>query len=382
MTPNLNRSLSCLWDVAILGAGPAGGFAAAILSKAGRRVLLIERSAWPREKVCGGCLNAVAIRHLTDAGLGAALAGAARVDHVAWHVGNRSLHLAAPGGAAVLRSELDSGIVAAAIERGCTFLPGVSAFLLPAESAVAFRALRLRAGDDEVTVSARAVLACDGIGGTSLAAEPWARWKISRGAWMGVSTTCHGGPMELEPGAIHMHVGQGGYVGLVRLSDERTHLAAALDPAACRRAGGPGPLIETILSSSNCPAPPDLQGAKFRGAGELTRRRDRLGGYRVLAVGDACGYVEPFTGEGMAWAIAGARQAVDLLPAPDAEWPNDLADQWHARHAATIVRRQRWCRGLRPMMHHPALAGAGLRMGRAAPPVGNFLASRIQGGVE
>jgi flavin-dependent dehydrogenase len=41
----------------------------------------------------------------------------------------------------------------------------------------------------------------------------------------------------------------------------------------------------------------------------LTRRTPRPAGHRVLVVGDAAGYVEPFTGEGMAWALATASAA-------------------------------------------------------------------------
>ena len=369
------------WDVAIIGAGPAGSVAAAILSSSGRRVLLIERSAWPREKVCGGCLNAVAVGMLSDIGLGSTLAGAQRVDHVAWHVGQKSLRLSATGGAAVLRSEMDAAIVAEGVARGCTFLPGFSATLLPGEPAASHRMIQLRDARGTCVVAAGVVLSCDGIGGTTLAREPWAEWKIIRGAWMGVSTTYDQWPDELDAGTIHMHIGHGGYVGLVRLSGGRVHLAAALDPAACRNAGGPALLINEILGFCGRAVWPGAAGARFRGTGELTRRRDRVGGHRVLSVGDACGYVEPFTGEGMAWAILGARQAVELLPAPDSDWPCHLADEWQTCHSTAIIRRQLWCRRLRPMMHHPTLAAAGVALGRAAPVVSSFVARHVQGGV-
>jgi menaquinone-9 beta-reductase len=369
------------WDIAIVGAGPGGAVAAAILSRRERRVLLIERSAWPREKVCGGCLNSVAVGALKQAGLGSALAGALPVDNVGWCVGEESLRIAAPGGAAILRSEMDAAIVAEAVARGCAFLPGVSASLLPAKPADSHRVIQLRDADGTFMVSAGAVLSCDGIGGTTLAGEPWAKWRISRGAWMGVSTTCERWPEELESGTIHMHVGHGGYVGLVRMSAGHVHLAAALDPAVCRSVGGPAGLITEIMRFCRRPAWPGVDSARFRGTSELTRRRNRVGGHRVLAVGDACGYVEPFTGEGMAWAILSARQAADLLPAPDSDWPLHLADQWQECHDSTTVRRQLWCRRLRPIVHYPTLAAVGVALGRAAPGIGSYLARQVQGGV-
>jgi menaquinone-9 beta-reductase len=370
----VNAIFDTTWDVAIIGAGPAGGVAAALLSQRGRRVLLIERSAWPREKVCGGCLNAAAVEFLHEAGLGSALSGSQPLRRVAWHVGRQSVELPAPGGAAILRSEMDAAIVATAVERGCTFLPGVSATLLPGCNDDVHRFISLKDADGSVTIRAGAVLACDGIAGASLTAEPWAKWRIKPGAWIGVSTTCHHWPTEIRTGTIHMHVGRGGYVGLVRLSDGRTHLAAALDPAACKSTGGPAPLIEKIFGS--CGQESSLS-SRFRGTGELTRRREHLGGYRVLAVGDACGYVEPFTGEGMSWAIASAREAVEILPPAGAGWPASLADEWQSRHRATIARAQRICRTLRPMMHHPALVAAAVSLGRAIPAVGSFIAGRV-----
>ena len=63
------------WQVAVIGAGPAGCVAAGILAGAGRRVLLVEKSPWPREKVCGGCLNHSAMQTLRKAGMGGALGG-------------------------------------------------------------------------------------------------------------------------------------------------------------------------------------------------------------------------------------------------------------------------------------------------------------------
>ncbi len=46
-----------MFDVAIVGAGPAGSSCAAFCAQAGLRTLLLEREKFPREKVCGDCLN-------------------------------------------------------------------------------------------------------------------------------------------------------------------------------------------------------------------------------------------------------------------------------------------------------------------------------------
>jgi menaquinone-9 beta-reductase len=45
------------WDVTVIGGGPAGSSAATFTAKAGLKTLLIDRAVFPREKVCGDCLN-------------------------------------------------------------------------------------------------------------------------------------------------------------------------------------------------------------------------------------------------------------------------------------------------------------------------------------
>jgi menaquinone-9 beta-reductase len=365
------------WDAVVVGAGVGGGVAATMLAERGWRVLLVEKSTWPREKVCGGCLNAAAVDVLRKIGIDAALRRAEPIDSVVWHVGRRSLELAIPREVAISRADLDAAIVLEAKRRGCEFLSGCSVMLLPGAAGDSFRALKLQGADGTEIIRAGVVLACDGIGGTLLAGEPWAGWHISPGTWMGVSGTCETCPNEIGAGAIHMHVGNKGYVGMVRMMGSRGHLAASLDPAACRSAGGPLRLVREILAASGKSLAADLDSLRIRGTGALTRRREHLGSHRVLAVGDACGYVEPFTGEGMAWAAIGAREVVKMLPAPAEPWPVDLPARWRTRHHEIIGRRQRWCRVMKPMMHHPAMAGAGILVGSAMPAIAKWIAATV-----
>src|ERR1700756_2036891 len=46
-----------IFDVAIVGGGPAGSSCAAFCARTGLRALVLEREKFPREKVCGDCLN-------------------------------------------------------------------------------------------------------------------------------------------------------------------------------------------------------------------------------------------------------------------------------------------------------------------------------------
>jgi menaquinone-9 beta-reductase len=385
-----SQSIGPRWDVAIVGAGPAGSVAAAILAERGKRVLLIEKSSWPREKVCGGCLSAVAVQSLESAGLASVLRGAGPIERAVWHTGGQSVSMSTYGGAAILRSDLDAALVSQAVQRGCTFLPATAAKLLPADCCASHRVIQLTSANQIQRIQASVVLACDGIAGTSVDAESWAAWKIAKSARIGVSAThddsrspdgsesqhSESRRFAIPLGEIHMHIASGGYVGAVRLPSHQIHLAAALDTARCRAAGGPALLMEEILRSCGQSDLPDLQRLRLRGAGSLTRRRLHLGGHRVLVVGDACGYVEPFTGEGMGWAVQSALAVSSILPQGE-DWPHDLPVRWAELHHHLIRRKQRWCAALRPLVHQPALAAGAIAAGRAIPAIGNFLAARI-----
>lgn len=56
-------------EVIVVGAGPGGATTAAALARQGRDVLLIDRSAFPRDKICGDAISVGAIRILNDLGM-------------------------------------------------------------------------------------------------------------------------------------------------------------------------------------------------------------------------------------------------------------------------------------------------------------------------
>src|SRR5437868_14409197 len=60
-------------DVLIVGAGPAGAIAASVLARAGARVRLIDRAAFPRDKLCGDTLNPGTLAVLRRLGLAEAV---------------------------------------------------------------------------------------------------------------------------------------------------------------------------------------------------------------------------------------------------------------------------------------------------------------------
>jgi flavin-dependent dehydrogenase len=93
----------------------------------------------------------------------------------------------------------------------------------------------------------------------------------------------------------------------------------------------------------------------WRGTPALTRRAGALAGERWFAIGDAAGYIEPFTGEGMAWAVTSAAAVAPVAARAVHEWDGKLVREWEAVHRRAVGGRQRVCRIVSRVLRSPAL---------------------------
>ena len=95
-TLSVTAAAQTQWDAAVIGAGPAGALAACLLARKGKRVLLLDRSPFPREKACGCCLNPIGVKLLQDLGLGTILADATQLDRLLLRLPSRTLTFTLP----------------------------------------------------------------------------------------------------------------------------------------------------------------------------------------------------------------------------------------------------------------------------------------------
>ena len=348
-----------------MGAGPAGATAAILLARAGVRVRLIDKKPFPRPKVCGACLSGHAVAGLQAAGLSSLLDAQQAPPITAFHLGQqgRSATLPVRGGRVLSRSVFDAALVDAAIAAGVEFQPATIAEIGPADAQA--RQVVIRPSDSgsaaETVLRARLVLVATGLAGLTFRGEPALRSQPVTHARIGLGTDAEVSGDFYTPGTIFMATHRAGYVGAVRTESLALNIAAALDPRFVRSAGGLGPAAAAVVASAGFPAD-ELAELDWTGTPPLTRRPAGLAANRILLLGDAAGYVEPFTGEGMGWAIGSALAALPLALRGVEEWSPTIVPAWTAAHWAAVGRRQRMCRTVAAALRSPLLTAAAVRI--------------------
>jgi 2-polyprenyl-6-methoxyphenol hydroxylase-like FAD-dependent oxidoreductase len=200
------------------------------------------------------------------------------------------------------------------------------------------------------------VVVADGLGAASCAGANDLRTVVQAGSRLGAGAATADFPSCYEPGTLFMACGTGGYLGLVRIEDGRLNMAGAFDASAVRSHGGVGPLAAAVLAEGGLPAVPGLDELAWRGTLPLTRRVVRPAAERLLLAGDAAGYVEPVTGEGMAWAMASGADVARAAARAARRWHPAIAAQWSAHYRHAVVQRQWRCRLLAGALRRPPLA--------------------------
>jgi menaquinone-9 beta-reductase len=306
-------------DVLVVGGGPAGVAASIFLRQRGHDVLLVDEAHFPRDKVCGEGVSPEAWRLL--GAMGAATAVRALEPHTL-----RGMALTSPAGVsfrgdyrgsaeagfAVRRAALDEVLLGQARAAGVEVREGlrVQEVVLDRRRVAGVIAGN---GDEPVKLSARLVVAADGRRSVVarrlglLQEHPRLRKFAVRGYWDG---------MEGLQDCGEMHVAGGGYCGVAPLSTREANVTFVLDQDEMHEAGngledfyrrtlGRWPWIQERLQGASLLGPP-------RAIGPLALEARRVSAPGVLLVGDAAGFYDPFTGEGVTLALRSAELAAEV----------------------------------------------------------------------
>ncbi|WP_163548223.1 geranylgeranyl reductase family protein [Candidatus Frankia nodulisporulans] len=322
-------------DVIVVGAGPGGSSAAYHLASTGLDVLLLEKTAFPREKVCGDGLTPRAVRSLIEMGIDTSeSAGWARNRGLRIVGGNVRLELPWPElanwpGYGLVRPRLDfDELLARHAEKAGARLSQSTSVTAPVVDERSGRVVgvRARTGPDREPVTYRAplVVAADG-NSARIALAMGIRRREDRPLGVAVrryyrSTRTHDDHLE-----SHLELWEGrpresrllpGYGWIFGVGDGTSNVGLGLlnTTSAFQNTN-----YQDLLRRWLAALPPEWGFVEENATGPvrgsaLPMGFSRTPHYRdgVLLVGDSGGMINPFNGEGIAYALESGRYAAEV----------------------------------------------------------------------
>jgi menaquinone-9 beta-reductase len=358
-----------MFDVAIVGAGPAGSSCAAFCAAAGLRTVVLEREKFPREKVCGDCLNPACwpiLRRLALAEPVRSLPHGAlsRVDFIGLSGRTVSVALSAGDDAeiAVKRSLFDQLLLERARELGATISESVTVTALSPPDP---RTDHWRISTGGETVRSRTLVAADGRNSTV------ARLcgLLPRNAKERVALQTHWPlPPDFDDRVV-LQFRPEGYSGQAPVGERELNICLVSVPARIAA------LRSWAETRFQIPA-----GHSWRTITPLTREPISPGQPGLFLVGDAARVVEPFTGEGIYYALAsGELAAKAILLLREGGSVGDVAVAYSSAHSQLYHGRLWINRLARAAVLSPRIASAFLGLARFQPWLLRLLTRKIAG---
>lgn len=292
----------------MVGSGPAGAACALRLARAGVATMLLDHRSFPREKLCGEYLNYGAVAELTELGVAPELASVVsplRGMRLFAH-GERAAFAFTSPAWSIPRAVLDERLRNAALRAGAVPVEGRLRRLTLVTLGVVLHVED--ASGERSDIHARYVIGADGM--HSAVARLCNLTLPERHAPFAIGGHHDAIPLE---GWIEMYTSPRGYLALNPVDAEHANAVVVMDRAQLAHARGR--LGDEIVRFSHelSGGARVLQDSRFHGRrsaiGPLDHRTVRPIYDRVLLVGDAANFVDPFTGQGIFLALLGARHA-------------------------------------------------------------------------
>ncbi|SCF19064.1 geranylgeranyl reductase family protein [Micromonospora mirobrigensis] len=295
-----------VWDLAVVGGGPAGLTAAHAAARAGVRTLVVERATHPRYKTCGGGLIGTSLAEVADR---IEVPAHDHVDRVSFTRDGRR-GFTRQGGeplvAMVRREEFDDRLRAAAIMAGVEVREGVAVRALEEDP----EGVRLRMAGGE-QVRARTVIGADGSSGITSRHVGVRHRQVDLGLELELPVP----PAEQRRwrGRLLLDWGPvpGSYAWVFPKGDRLTVGVIAARGQGERTRAYLRDFVDRLGLAGVTPE---------HDSGHLTRCRtgdSPLRRGRVLVVGDAAGLLEPWSREGISYALRSGRLAGEAVAADD-----------------------------------------------------------------
>ncbi len=355
-------------DVVVVGAGPSGATTALLLARSGHDVVLVDRARFPRDKACGEGLMPPGVALLRRLGLldkvvatGAQPLRGVTYQHpggspVAYAPFPPPLHDGAMGGLGIRRTSFDEVLVdAVRNERRATVIEAerVTGLLRDGSGAV----VGVTSAHDEIR--ARVIVGADGLHSSvrawaGLAARSPAQLRYGlAGHWRSDVRDRRGITVTFAAGHEWYEAPVGPDLLLVSVLSRRSNPAiTARTYAGAARLGVPAIRDSELVSGP-------------LGAAHFHQRARAVADGPVFLVGDASGYDDPTTGDGIALGMLLAERLAEYLdPFLDGRMSAESASGRYATDHAALVRERRRLTRLAlvlarwPRLSHRALAHA------------------------